>query len=92
MSASLFSFIIIYLNIYFQRKHKKYRRPHKQVVESSVEVEKDETKPIEVLPPMAAGDDMIDNRVPLTGNRFFLNSIFKYQKYPNVIISKSGFF
>ncbi|CAG9765317.1 unnamed protein product [Ceutorhynchus assimilis] len=47
------------------RKHKKYRRIHPVEKPTELAAEKDD-KPIEVLPPMAAGVDMIDNRVPLT--------------------------
>ncbi|ERL87014.1 hypothetical protein D910_04416, partial [Dendroctonus ponderosae] len=48
------------------RKHKKYRRPRPQPTESSAEVAQNEPKLSESLPPMAAGLDMIDNRVPVT--------------------------
>ncbi|XP_066150807.1 SPARC [Euwallacea fornicatus] len=45
------------------RKHKKYRRP--RPTENSAEIN-DEQKPKDSLPPMAAGVDIIDNRVPIT--------------------------
>lgn len=55
--------IALYLKILFQKRRRK--RP--QSIRSSAEVGENESKPSESLPPMAAALDMIDNRVPVTG-------------------------